>query len=345
LFERARRTLMVGADEQLSRMAASPYRSAKHPYIPFTGWYNFSVSPIQSLALLQAYHLSAEPSYLDKARQLLDIILGANPQSKTYLTGIGDDPVRDPMDRISLNDANQAPLPGLTVAGPTWHLQAFREPYTSTNAAYWPPEAPTSEGDYRGAYPVLRRWIDQHDLINMNESTVREWASVAVGFGLLRDARSPVVVGDQPYAWTPMAHASTNVLRLNDIPPADVPLLTTAQIAAFGAGVGFSTNAHLAALTPTQVAAINAPGAPYWVAKLSLEQQLSLTPEQIAAFTQWSLYTALPPAQVPLIPSEKMPMLGVEVRNTSDGWKAAITTEQRAAMTDEQRAIMAKAGY
>jgi hypothetical protein len=33
------------------------------------------------------------------------------------------------------------------------------------------------------------------------------------------------------------------------------------------------------------------------------------------------------------------------VRNTSDGWKAAITTEQRAAMTDEQRAIMAKAGY
>lgn len=200
LLERARRTLMAGADQKLLRMDESPYRSAKHPYIPYTGWYKFSVSPIQALALLQAYHLSAEPEYLDKARQLLDIILSANPQSKTYLTGIGDDPVQDPMDRISLNDANEVPLPGLTVAGPTWHLPSFREPYTSTNAAYWPPEQPTIDGDYHSAYPVLRRWVDQHDLINMSESTVREWAPVAVSFGLLRDAEQPVSVSAQPYA-------------------------------------------------------------------------------------------------------------------------------------------------
>lgn len=88
LLERARRTLTAGADQKLLRMDESPYRSAKHPYIPYTGWYNFSVSPIQALALLQAYHLSAEPEYLDKARLLLDIILSANPQSKTYLTAI-----------------------------------------------------------------------------------------------------------------------------------------------------------------------------------------------------------------------------------------------------------------
>lgn len=49
-----------------------------------------------------------------------------------------DDPVRDPMDRISLNDANPEPLRGLTVAGPTWHLPAYRDPYASVNAAYPP---------------------------------------------------------------------------------------------------------------------------------------------------------------------------------------------------------------
>lgn len=345
LLERARRTLMVAADTKLLRMDQSPYRSAKHPNIPYTGWYNFSVPSIPALALLQAYHLSGEPEYLDKARQLLDIMLGANPQSKTYLTGIGDDPVLDPMDRISLNDANEAPLPGLAVAGPTWHLPAFREPYTSVNTAYWPPEQPTTEGDYRGAYPVLRRWIDQHDLINMNESTVREWAPVAISFGLLRDAEKPVQVSDRPYAWTPHATTATGVIRLHDIPPADVPLLTAAQITAFGDSVAYASSDHLAALTPAQVAAIAAPAMPYWVAKLSLEQQLSLTPAQIAAFTHWSLYTALPAARVPLIPPAKMPMLGVEIRNTSSDWKAAITAEQRAAMTDAQRDIMLKAGY
>lgn len=159
------------------------------------------------------------------------------------------------MDRISLNDANEAPLPGLTVAGPTWHLPSFREPYTSTNAAYWPPEQPTIDGDYHSAYPVLRRWVDQHDLINMSESTVREWAPVAVSFGLLRDAAQPVSVSAQPYAWTPRTNASTNVYRLDDIPPADVALLSAEQITAFGDSVGYASNAHLAVLTSEQVAA------------------------------------------------------------------------------------------
>jgi len=345
LLESARRTLMVAADRKLERIDAHPYRSAKHPHIPFTGWYNFAVSPIQSLALLQAHNLTGDAVYLDYATQLLDIILGANPQSQVYLTGIGEQPVRDPMDRISLNDANDEPLPGLTVAGPTWHLSAYREPYISTNAAYWPPEQPAAAGDYHGAYPVLRRWIDQHDLIDMSESTVREWAAVAAAFGLLRNAASPVVASERPYAWTARQERSTTIYRLDDIPVADVPQLTPEQITGFGAGVGIASDAHLAALTPAQVAAIAAPDEPYWVARLSLTQQLALTPAQIAAFAQWSLFTALPPRQVPLIPPEKMPLLGVEVRNTTGDWKAAITAEQRAAMTGQQQAIMAQAGY
>jgi endoglucanase len=345
LLEQARRSIMVAADIRLNRAADSAYRSAKHPYIPFTGWYNFSVSPIAALALLQAHHLSGEPAYLDAATQGLDIILGANPQSRSYLTGIGAAPVRDPMDRISLNDANPEPLAGLTVAGPTWHLPAYRQPYAAVNEAWWPPSAPAVAGDYAGTYPVLRRWIDDHQLIPMSESTVREWAPVAVVFGLLRDAASPPQPAPAPYAWSPGSGGSTTIYRLGDIPVADVPDLTPAQIAAFGSEVTTASDAHIAALTPAQVAAIDAPDTHYWVQRLSPEQRLALTAGQIAAFNVWSLFTPLPPAQVPLIPPAKMPVVGVELRDTPDAWKAAVTPEQRAAMTAEQQLIMTQAGY
>jgi hypothetical protein len=76
-----------------------------------------------------------------------------------------------------------------------------------------------------------------------------------------------------------------------------------------------------------------------------MEQRLALTAGQIAAFNVWSLFTPLPPAQVPLIPPAKMPVIGVELRGTADAWKAAVTPEQRAAMTAGQQLIMAQAGY
>lgn len=348
LVESARRAVMIAADTKLARAAQDAYRSPKHPAIELTGWGNFSLSPIDALALLQGHHLIGEPVYLDAALQALDIILGANPQAQVYLTGIGADPVQDPLDRISLNDANPAPLAGLAVGGPTWHLNASREPFISVNAAYWPPAQPDvnadGEPDYAGAYPVQRRWIDDHELIAMNETTVREWAAVAMAFGLVRDGTAlPEPAAD--YAWAPGTGGSTTLYRLGDLPATDVPLVTPAQITAFGPAALDASDAHIAALTLEQVAALDAPNSRYWVARLSPEQQLALTPAQIAAFEQWSLFTALPPQQVPLIPPAKLPLIGVELRNTTDTWKAALTPEQRAALTAEQQQIMADAGY
>ncbi|WP_462329638.1 glycoside hydrolase family 9 protein [Thiohalocapsa halophila] len=349
LVESARRAVMIAADIKLEHAALDAYRSPKHPAIVFTGWGNFSISPIDALALLQGYHLSGESLYLDTALQALDIMLGANPQSQVYLTGIGADPVQDPLDRISLNDFNAAPLPGLAVGGPTWHLNASREPFDAVNAAYWPPEQPETnadgEPDYASAYPVYRRWIDDHQLIAMNETTVREWAAVAVAFGLVRDGASLPPPATSIYAWTPGDGGSTTIYRLGDLPVTDVPLVSPAQITAFGPAALDASAAHLAALTLEQVAALDAPDSRYWVARLSREQQLALTPEQIAAFEQWSLFTALPPQQVRLIPPAKLPLIGIELQSTTDAWKAAVTAEQRAAMSAEQQAIMADAGY
>lgn len=106
-----------------------------------------------------------------------------------------------------------------------------------------------------------------------------------------------------------------------------------------------ATQDRLAVLTDAQVAALDAPSTPYWVAKLTSLQRLALSAEQISAFAHWSLFTTLPASLVPLIPTGKIPSLGNEVANTSDAWKAAITPEQYEAMTDAQRALMARAGF
>ncbi|NCA70960.1 MAG: hypothetical protein EOM91_12795 [Sphingobacteriia bacterium] len=345
LLEQARRGLAVAADMKLERAEGSAYRSPKHPYIPYTGWSNFAASPMWSVALLQGHYLTGHPIYLDLAWQVVDIMLGANPLSRTWLTGIGANPVTDPLDRISLSDDMDAPLRGLPVPGPTWHLPAFREPYISVNAAYHPPAQPLTDGDWQSAYPVLRRYTDSHHLIPMNESTVREMSAVAVGFGLLRDARFALPVRDPWYDWTPGGGEGATITCLNDIPVTDVPFLTPAQIAAFGPGAVLATQDRLAVLTDAQVAALDAPSTPYWVAKLTSLQRLALSAEQISAFAHWSLFTTLPASLVPLIPTGKIPSLGNEVANTSDAWKAAITPEQYEAMTDAQRALMARAGF
>lgn len=340
LLEQARRLVMRGADIKRERALASSYRSPKHPHIPFTGWSNFSASPMWSLALLQGHYLSGLALYEDLAWQVVDIMLGANPLSQVWLTGIGDNPVQDPLDRALLNDDTDAVIPGIPVPGATWHLNGWREPFSSVNAAYFPPGQPSVADDYASAYPVFRRYIDSHHLIPMNESTVREMAAVAAAFGLMRNAALDAPIQDPVYAWTPGEAASTTIYRLDDIPVADVPAVPPAQITAFGAEAVLASQDRLAALTPEQIAAIDAPTTPYWVERLSPSQRLALTAAQIQRFQEWSLFTALPAALVPAIPAAKMPSIGLNLRSTSAAWKAAVTPAQREAMTSEQRAIL-----
>jgi endoglucanase len=345
LAEEARRAILTGADTQRAWAAQNPYRAAKHPNPQYTGWSNFSASVMAALPLLQAHHLTGLPIYRDGAWIAANVILGANPLSRSFITGIGARPPLDPLDLVSLNDAQDPPVRGLVVPGVTWHLPGFREPYISVNAAYYPAETPASPGDFAHAYPVLRRYTDAHDLIPMSEGTVQEAAYVAVAFGLLRDGSAPVPLADPAYAWDPEHPKGGKVYNLTDLPPAEVPYLTPAQITAFGEAVGVAGNAWLAQLTPAQVAAIAAPNTPYWVARLSASQQEALTGEQIAAFVQWSLMTALPATEVALIPPAKVAGLGLTIAQTSHAWKAALTAAQRAALTPQQLEILAKASY
>ncbi len=345
LAEEARRAIMIAADTKRTWAAQNPYRAPKHPNPQYTGWSNFSASVMAALPLLQAHHLTGLPIYQDAAWTSANVILGANPLSRSFITGIGARPPLDPLDLVSLHDANALPVRGLIAPGVTWHLPEFREPYISVNAAYYPPEAPASPGDYDQAYPVLRRYTDAHELIPMSEGTVQEAAYVGVAFGLLRDGSAQFPLADPAYAWDPEHPKGGKVYNLTDLLPEEVPYLTPAQITAFGASVGVAGDAWLAQLTQAQVAAIAAPNTPYWVGRLSASQQEGLTGTQIAAFVQWSLMTALPSSKVALIPPAKVAGLGLTIAQTTAGWKAALTATQRAALTPQQIDILAKAGF
>lgn len=345
LTEQARRAIMMSADTRRTWAAQNPYRAAKHPNPQYTGWSNFSASVMSALPLLQAHHLTGLSLYRDEAWTSTNVVLGANPLSRSFITGIGARPPLDPLDLVSQNDSNPLPVRGLVVPGVTWHLPAFREPYISTNAAYYPAETPALAGDYAHAYPVLRRYTDAHDLIPMSEGTVQEAAYVAVAFGLLRDETAALPLAEPAYAWDPAHPKGGTVYNITDLPLTEVPYLTPAQITAFGSSVGLAAAPWLNALTPPQVAAIAAPTIAYWVGRLSAAQREALTAQQISAFQQWSLLTALPPSKVPLIPVSSIAGLGLTIGQTSPAWKAAISPEQRAAMSTAQIQIMTKAGF
>jgi hypothetical protein len=242
----------------------------------------------------------------------------------------------DPLDRISILDDNDEPVRGMPSPGFTWHLPGFREPYIGANAAYYPPEQPTIDGNYSTAYPVLRRYIDSHALIPMNEGTIREAGLTAVAFGLMRDGSRPPRV-DGNYSWVAGQPKAAKVYGLKNMRLEDVPLLFPEQITAFGGSVGIAPAEWIAALTLVQVSAIDAPTIPYWVAKLSPESAEALTADQIALFETFSLFIALPPSKVPLIPPEYFPVIiGLGISQTSPEWRDALTNDQLAALTDAQ---------
>lgn len=111
--ETARRILMSAADQKLERGAGHPYRVPKHPHIPWSGWHGQSGSVIYAPVFLQAYYLTGNKTYSDAAFTSVDMSLGANPLSQSFITGIGHKPVLDPLDRVSLDDGIEQPVPGM----------------------------------------------------------------------------------------------------------------------------------------------------------------------------------------------------------------------------------------
>ncbi len=81
-------------------------------------WGSNGVAANQGMALLQAYKLTGDTSYLDAALQNLDYMLGRNAVGYCFVTGLGSKPSMRIHHRQSHADGISDPVPGLLAGGP-----------------------------------------------------------------------------------------------------------------------------------------------------------------------------------------------------------------------------------
>lgn len=81
-------------------------------------WGSNGVAANQGMALIQAYELTREISYLEAALQNLDYLLGRNAVGYCFVTGFGSKPSMRIHHRQSQADGISDPVPGLLAGGP-----------------------------------------------------------------------------------------------------------------------------------------------------------------------------------------------------------------------------------
>ena len=180
----ARDAVVAGAEWRIRQAQTHPFRAAMHSEIRLTGWGSFSHSTRATLSLLQAFYLTGQERYRQWAWVMPGPQLGANPQAISYVTGLGKRTPRYPLSKLSSFDDMNAPINGIPVNGPHYHLPAIWPSTRAVNDAYLPPEK-SSDGTSLGGYPVLRRYTDSDLLPPMSEPTVAEIATIGIAYGLL----------------------------------------------------------------------------------------------------------------------------------------------------------------
>ncbi len=80
-------------------------------------WGSSAVAANQGIALIQAYRLTGEKSYLDAALANLDYLLGRNAVGYSFVTGFGHKTPMHPHHRPSVADGIIQPVPGLLSGG------------------------------------------------------------------------------------------------------------------------------------------------------------------------------------------------------------------------------------
>ena len=173
--------LLISADWYLRKAAENPFNAPIHQHKGYTGWGTFGQSSRAVLPLLQAWTISRDDKYLERASEMSNPQLGANPQSICYITGTGSKSPRYPLSKLSQLSRGGLPMNGIPVNGPHYHLPALWPSTRAVNQAYLPAE----EAKPPDGYPTLRRYVDSDLLPPMSEPTVAEYAAVAVAFGLL----------------------------------------------------------------------------------------------------------------------------------------------------------------
>ncbi|OQY26859.1 MAG: hypothetical protein B6244_12325 [Candidatus Cloacimonetes bacterium 4572_55] len=171
-------------DTLVSRTDSNIYRNAyRSDVLAWIGYGSFSHSTYYAWRLLTAALLLNRADYLNYAKINLDPQLGANPQSKSYITGVGSDSPKRPAHKPSTADGIAEPVPGLPVFGPHSHMSLSNR----YHAEIQDPENLYPRGLHDDdPYPTLRRYFDIEKAIPMSEFTIVQIALASSCFAYFR---------------------------------------------------------------------------------------------------------------------------------------------------------------
>src|SRR5947207_268380 len=134
---RLERSLIRAADELVARASQTAYGTVMGGRGADFVWGSNSVAANQGIALVVAYRLTGDRSYLRNALGNLDYLLGRNATGFSFVTGFGGRTPLHPHHRPSAADGIDAPVPGLLVGGPNPGRQdGCVYPVTAPDKAY-----------------------------------------------------------------------------------------------------------------------------------------------------------------------------------------------------------------
>lgn len=130
----ARASILKSADSSVKCIAKWPYRMSTGR--DHGGWGNLVGGGLYADPCLMAYLLTHEQKYLDTAALNADYQLGANPLSRSFITGVGARPPEHPELRNWLYNAKGVPAPGIPVFGPGGNVGSMGG-VSPTNVPLW----------------------------------------------------------------------------------------------------------------------------------------------------------------------------------------------------------------
>ncbi|WP_162242739.1 glycoside hydrolase family 9 protein [Dyadobacter sp. Leaf189] len=155
------------------------YRGAYHPFKNYIGYGTFGMAQSYAFDYIMFSYLLQKPELLDLAKIQLDISLGNNPLSKTFITGMGKNNPRLPLHWSTATSQFADPVPGVPVFGPAASLVMNRpSSFAIQDSLNRYPYGFKKEDPY----PVLRRYTDAREAVEMSEFTIQEMAVTAAAF-------------------------------------------------------------------------------------------------------------------------------------------------------------------
>lgn len=142
LKKKIKNKIISRADQLLDTIEKDKFRLANQRFI----WGSNKMVAEEGITLLYAYQLTQKPVYRDAAIEQLDYLFGRNPFNQTFVTGLGDRPVRNVNHLFSRSKGVH--LPGLVVGGPNSDAQDNVAPKNKGILSYLDSEKSYATNEY-----------------------------------------------------------------------------------------------------------------------------------------------------------------------------------------------------